>query len=221
MSNITKDSKLLFSYIGLPSGIAGRGGALRFFLLVHGIPFDEKVIAFPDAWPAEKQRLLETNENPAGTVPVVYAEGKCLPQHAAIARFLASLYNRTAGSAYGDYLQDMVTNEYISFRDTWVHMTFVASDEEKAKYKSEGVPAELAKFNTYYEHFASHDVYMSVDVNNGKPLWGDSFLFGLLRDHILTGHMAREDLTKYAKLDGLFQAYEKLPEAAAWIASNK
>jgi hypothetical protein len=115
MKVITPASKLVFKYLALPNGLGGRGGAQRFFLLSQNIPFEERLFGRSDgSWQTEKQRLIQTNENPFGTVPIIYAESEDptptttntgettdndiysnyipLPQHIATARFLAHVY---------------------------------------------------------------------------------------------------------------------------------
>lgn len=218
---LSPESKLVLKYLALPMAIGGRGGALRFFLLAQDIPFDEKLFDMAAEWPAEKERLAISGENPAATVPVVYADGKPLTQHIATARLLSTVHKRSALDIYENYVQDMVADEYQAFRDAWVHHAFSATDEEKATYKKETLPKQLVKFNAMYEHNKIHDVYMSVGEKTKQPLWGDAALFGLIRDNILTGLMAREDLTKYEKLEAMYSAFEKIPAVAEWIAAKK
>ena len=70
-SNSNVDFELTFKYLDL-GAVGGRGGIQRFFMLANNIPFIEQLYDFSDpaSWGVEKQRLLDTNENPCGSVPV-------------------------------------------------------------------------------------------------------------------------------------------------------
>jgi glutathione S-transferase len=218
---ITPASRLVLKYLALPNSIGGRGGAQRYFLLSQEIPFSEQLFALGDEWATEKKRIVETGENPSSTVPVIVAENEddrvYLPQHIATARLLARVHGKTSGDDYQDYVQDMVADEYQGFRNKWVYASFEASDEEKATYQTTEIPQQLTKFNALYQHFKTHDIFLSVNPANQNPLWGDAALFGLLRDNILTGHIAEDDLKAYPELMAMYQAYGKIPAVAAWI----
>ena len=224
---ITPSSKLVLKYLALPNSIGGRGGAQRFFLLSQDIPFVEKLFAMGDEWAAEKKRLVESGENPSATVPVIEASNKTtdddseqvvfLPQHIATARLLAKVHQRTSGDDYQDYVQDMVADEYQGFRNKWVQIAFAASSEEKEEYCQIEQPQLLTKFNALYKQFKTHETFLSVDAANGKPLWGDAALFGLLRDLTLTGLLTLEDLKEYPELMAMYDAFEKIPAVAEWI----
>lgn len=221
---ISPTSKLVLKYLALPYGIGGRGGAQRYFLLSQDIPFSEQLFAMGDEWAAEKKRLAETGENPSATVPVIVATNDdenqhCyyLPQHVATARLLARIHGKTSGDDYQDYIQDMIADEYQGFRNKWVWASFEAKENEKAEYRSTDLPQQLTKFNALYRNFKTHDVFLSVNPGNQKPLWGDAAMFGLLRDHILTGHMTEDELQVYPELMALYEAFGKIPAVAAWI----
>ena len=220
--NITPASKLLLKYLALPNSIGGRGGAQRYFLLSQDIPYAEQLFEMGDAWVAEKKRLVESGENPSGSVPVIVAtvdddKEVFLPQHIASSRLLAKIHGKNSGNDYNDYVQDMVADEYQKWRTTWVDITFNADDEGKKAYREKDLPEELTKFTALYKNFKTHSVYMSVNPNNDKPLWGDAAIFGLVRDHIMTGHMTLDDLKAYPELLAMFEAYEKIPAVSEWI----
>jgi Glutathione S-transferase, C-terminal domain len=221
---ISPTSKLVLKYLALPHGIGGRGGAQRYFLLSQDIPFSEQLFAMGDEWATEKKRLAETSENPSATVPIVVATNDdekqhsyYLPQHVATARLLARIHGKTSGDDYQDYIQDMIADEYQGFRNKWVWASFEAKENEKTEYRSTDLPQQLAKFNALYRNFKTHDVFLSVHPGNQKPLWGDAALFGLLRDHILTGHMTEDELRVYPELMAMYEAFGKIPAVAAWI----
>jgi glutathione S-transferase len=210
---ITKDSNILFKYFNiLPYG--GRGGVTRFFLLSQGVAFEEE---FVSNWPEEKKHLVESGENPSGSVPILYANGQAHPEHIASARYVARVHGLTSGDDYKDYVQDLVADEYQGFRDQWAETTFGGDDDAKQVYKEDVVEGQLKKFDSLYESFKTHDVFLSVSSKTANPLWGDAAVFGLLRDHMLSGFVTREDLSAYPRLMSMFQAYESIPEVKKWL----
>jgi hypothetical protein len=62
----------------------------------------------------------------------------------------------------------------------------------------------LSKFEALYEKFKTSEIYLSTSPA-GRPLWGDAAVFGLVRDHILTGHMTEEDLRSFTNLMALYK----------------
>ena len=202
-------------------GLGGRGGVQRFFLLSQGIPFEEKLYDMGDEWSTEKARMISSGENPCATAPVVYADGQPLPQHIAGSRLLSTVHGCNAADPYQDYVQDLVTDEYQAFRDAWVHTAFSGTKDEKAAYQSETLPAQLVKFNALYQQFKTDDTYLSVSAKTNQPLWGDAAIFGLVRDNILTGLMAKEDLKEYPCLKTMFEKYETIPAVASWIEAKQ
>lgn len=214
---IIKDALLRFKYLNfVPLG--ARGGVTRFFLLSQGIEFDEDLVTPGANWAAEKERLIQSGENPSGSVPILYSkDGSAHPQHIAVSRYLARVNKVTSGDDYKDYVQDLVADEYQGFRDHWVKVTFSGSDEDKATYKTKEVPAYLTKFNSLYDSFMTDDIFLSRSAATNQPLWGDAAVYGLLRDHVLTDYLTVEDLADYPKLAAMYEAYAKIPAVKRWL----
>jgi glutathione S-transferase len=128
---------VVFKYLALPNGLGGRGGAQRFFLLANRIPFTEDLVSMGEWGSAEKARIVTSGENPSGTLPILYtANGETLTQHIASSRYLARVHDVTADlTAYEEYVQDLVADEYQGFRDGWVKAAFTFTDVEKAAFK--------------------------------------------------------------------------------------
>ena len=222
MTIVSNSSPLVFKYLNLlPLG--GRGGVTRFFLLSQGIPFEEDLLSTTDgAWAAEKKRLVATGGNPSGSLPVVYNsndDSKTLhPQHIAVSRYLARVYKVTAADDYKDYVQDLVADEYQSFRDHWVKVTFSGTDNDKSVYTENDLVKYLTKFDALYETFKTEDVFLSTSAKTGQPLWGDAAVYGLLRDHVLTKYITVNDLSaNYPRLGAMYTAYEKIPAVQEWL----
>jgi hypothetical protein len=125
-------------------------------MLAQNIDFDEQLINMGDDWAKEKQRLIESGENPSGSAPILYSNGAPHPQHIAAARYVARVRKVTSGDDYKDYVQDLVADEYQGFRDQWVNVTFNGDDEAKAEYKTGDLVKQLSKFNALYENFKTH-----------------------------------------------------------------
>jgi Glutathione S-transferase, C-terminal domain len=216
---LSTETPVQFKYLNfLPYG--ARGGVTRFFLLSQGIQFEEELIKPGDDWAAEKKRLIETGENPSGSAPILYSGkgGKGHPQHIAVSRYLARVHKLTSGDDYKDYVQDLVADEYQGFRDQWVQVTFMGNDDDKAEYKKGDLIKHLTKFDALYNTFKTEDVYLSVSAKTGEPLWGDAAVFGLLRDHILTGYITNDDLKEYSNLTALYESYGSIPAVKEWMA---
>ena len=208
----------VFKYLNLlPLG--GRGGVTRFFMISQGINYEEDLIAYDESWAKEKARLIESGENPSGTLPMLYCNDKPQPQHIAAARYLARVHKVTSGDDYKDYVQDMVADEYHSFRSQWVSVAFGGDDEVKADYKTGDLVNHLTKFDALYKNFKTEEIFLSVSATTGQPLWGDAAIFGLLRDHILTNLLSLEDLAKYPCLLAMYTAYESIPAVKEWLDS--
>lgn len=213
---IVANVPLTFNYLKIP--FEGRGGVTRFFMLSQGIPFSEKLLVPSDDWAQEKKRLLESGENPSGSLPLLYCNGEPHPQHIAASRYLARVHGVTSGDDYKDYVQDLVADEYQGFRDQWVNATFSGSDEVKAEYKSGDLVKQLIKFDALYKTFKTDDPFLSLSAKTGQPLWGDAAIYGLLRDHILANFLTEADLDAYPNLLAMYTAYGKIPAVEEWIA---
>lgn len=217
----TAPVKLTYFHFG---SIGGRGGALRFFLLANDIVYEDNLKTMGE-WPAEKKRLVESGENPCGSIPVTYMKSEQgddlhLSQHVSTMRYLANVNKLPPHDAYHTYIQDLVSDEYQSWRVDWVKHALSATDEEKETYKTVALVAQLDKFNRLYGKFASADPYLSTSTA-GKPLWGDSSVFGLLYDHIQTGLMTEEILETYPKLWALYKEFGAIPAVAKWVEDKK
>lgn len=214
-------SPLTFKYLDLKP-LAGRGGVLRFFMLIHGMDFQETLIPMKE-WGAAKAKMLESNENPCGSVPVLMVNDDDtipeLSQHIALCRYLYRKSGASGAStltALEELTQDMVADEYQGFRSAWAGAAF--SDEAaKDTYKKETLPKMLTKFNALYAKYATTTPFLTAKV----PLWADTALAGLIYDNISTGLLTTDNLKEYAKLDALYEGFTALPAVSKWMAEVK
>lgn len=206
-----KSTAVAFKYLDL-GGIGGRGGVVRFFMLVHDIPFTEELIEPGEAWAKVKPQLIKSGENPAGKLPVVKTDdGATLTQHIAIMRKLAA----DRSISQGDFANDAIADEYQSFREAWVDAAFLGGD--KGKFQRH-VVEELAVFEGLYIKYATYSTFLS----SSKPLWGDTAIASLIRDIILTGFLDENDLPALApRLYTMYSAFIAIPAVAKWIESKK
>lgn len=208
-----------FKYLAI-TPLAGRGGVLRFFMLIHGLAFDETLVQMNE-WADVKTNMIESNENPCGSLPVLSLGGDDsipeLSQHVALCRFL---YREKVGvevPSMEGLRQDMVADEYQGFRNAWAGVAFSGDNAAKEAYKKETVPVMLTKFNALYNKYAIKDTFLTASV----PLWADVALSGLLYDHIQTGLMAKDDLKQYSKLNALYEGFSSIPAVAKWMNEVK
>jgi glutathione S-transferase len=220
---------LTLEYLSI-NPLAGRGGVVRFFMLIHGLDFDEKHIAMSD-WGAKKAKMIASKENPCGSVPILTVNDDdsvpLLTQHIALCRYLFRTKiapNGDSATPMEEMLQDMVADEYQGWRNSWG--TTLGSADVKATYKAEKLSKHLELMNALYEKYAtvsSEQPYLSSTSRTHKPLWADVAVAGLVYDHMQTGLLTNDELTGYPKIDALYGAFCALTPVAAWMkqAQNK
>lgn len=219
---------LVFKYFDLPLGLAGRGGVQRFFMLTQNIPFKEEVLTMDNVWAEHKEKvMLGEGHNPCGGLPVTYGlkndkgEDLHMSQHIATCRYLARLNKKVnADTVYAEYVADLVADEYQGWRDAWANVAFTGTDAEKDTYRKETVPAQLKKFEALYGKFAMSAPYLCRGPDG--PLWADAALFGLMRDHMLTGLLDAKALASSSpRLNAMFEAYAAQAPVAAWLKTKE
>jgi glutathione S-transferase len=207
--------------------LGGRGAVVRFFMLIHGIDFEDELIAMSD-WGAVKAELIASKENPSGSVPIVTINDDDsvpkLTQHIAICRYLYRtkiVPNGDTASIMEEMLQDMIADEYHGWRDGWV--STLGPAEVKAAFKAEKLSKHLTVMNALYEKYgmASSAPFLSTTSVSHKPLWGDVAVAALIYDHITTGLLTEDELLAYPKLDALYQAFCAMAPVAGWMDKVK
>jgi glutathione S-transferase len=204
--------------------LAGRGGVVRFFMLIHGLDFDEKLIAMSD-WGTTKAQMIASKENPCGSVPTLAVNDDdsvpLLTQHIALCRYLFRTKIASKGdtaTAMEEMLQDMVADEYQGWQNGWC--TTLGSAEVKATYKAEKLSMHLALMNALYEKYTTHSPeqpFLSTTSRSHNPLWADVAIAGLVYDHFQTGLLTEDELKAYPKIDALYGAFCALAPVAAWM----
>lgn len=202
--------------------LGGRGGVVRFFMLIHGLDFDEKLIPMAE-WGAAKAKMIEDKENPSGTVPILAVnDDESVPeltQHIAICRYLfRTKITDLEVTPLQEMLQDMVADEYQGWRNAWA--ATLGSVDVKATYKAEKLSNHLTLFNSLYEKYATAQPFLST-TSDSKPLWADIAIASLVYDHIQTGLLTKEELKAFPKIESLFDAFCTIHPVANWMEQVK
>eukprot|EP00300_Choanocystis_sp_HF-7_P000713 c10585_g1_i1.p1 GENE.c10585_g1_i1~~c10585_g1_i1.p1 ORF type:complete len:150 (-),score=31.79 c10585_g1_i1:524-943(-) len=131
----------VLQYLDLPGTfhqpLSSRGGAVRFFLLYHDIPFAEDLITFETWNGGLKAEVVASGLNPGGTLPfVTLPNGFQVTEHLSVLRFLARLNNvGSKDGAEGDAVQDIIADTYPPARAAWVKVVFEPTPEGKVSHK--------------------------------------------------------------------------------------
>lgn len=199
-----------FKYLGLPNGLSGRGGALRFFFLAAGVPFEEDLIPMDEWYAGKKQAVTDSGEAPLGVLPVVYIGGKKYLEHIATIRYIARRLGLYGSDAEADHAADAVGDEYPAFRNAWVVALMSSDDAEKAAY--------AAARPKYYDNLAT---IISVaggsgahTTASGSLTHADALVFSILWDDSRV-HGA-DELKARLSLLAFYNAFKALPAVAKW-----
>eukprot|EP00611_Tribonema_gayanum_P007695 TRINITY_DN1711_c0_g2_i7.p1 TRINITY_DN1711_c0_g2~~TRINITY_DN1711_c0_g2_i7.p1 ORF type:complete len:223 (+),score=80.81 TRINITY_DN1711_c0_g2_i7:183-851(+) len=199
--------------------VGGRGGQVRFLLLALGIEFEEDLISV-DEWPARKQALIDSGDNPCGAVPVLQIGDLMLFQSVSLARYVCSITGIGPTEPIKMYQQDALADEYSTWRVQWISAVFAAEDKKAAlvaEYVA-ALPKRYAMFETMYAKFVTGSTPYAG--GGPLPLHGDICVFAQLYDDRATKVAAPDMLEQYPKLKALYAAVAALPNVAAWLAKH-
>jgi glutathione S-transferase len=205
---------LTLKYLSLGS-LGGRGGTVRFFMLIHGVDFEDELIPLSE-WGAVKAKMIESKENPSGTVPVltVNDDGSVpeLTQHISLCRYIfRTKISGIETTPLQEMIQDMIADEYHGWRNDWV--ATVVSEDTKPVYKAEKLGKYMTLFQALYEKYATSQPFL----NTTKPLWADVAVASLIYDNIQTGWITHEDLKAYPKLEALYDGFCAIGPVIDWM----
>jgi len=198
-----------FVYLELGK-IAGRGGCVRFFMLLNGIKFTEELIGYPDEWAGKKKSIISSGDNPFGGLPTMHLNGLVLCEHVAMTRFLARKIGKYGVDPVKDYHTDRAASAYISYRDAWVPAAFGGADK---KAFAETQKAQLKAFDTILGQ-TEGDYFAGTEVT-----FADLLLTGLIRDVSLTIPESL-DLSPVPRVSKLYNSVLALEPIKKWIDSK-
>eukprot|EP00475_Leptophrys_vorax_P019454 TRINITY_DN2659_c0_g1_i3.p1 TRINITY_DN2659_c0_g1~~TRINITY_DN2659_c0_g1_i3.p1 ORF type:complete len:537 (-),score=156.96 TRINITY_DN2659_c0_g1_i3:39-1649(-) len=203
-------------YLALPFGLGGRGGVVRSFFLLHGIPYTEKLVPFgSQEWENEKKELISSGLNPAGLVPVVKVGGLVLTEHIAIVRYFSGKLGFYGKDDWADYCADAVADEYQGYRNAWV-TSIGANDAGKAAYKEKQQYFLELLESLYTRKASANSPYLG---GGNVPGFVDLAMWGQLRDDsIVNGDVFAGG--KHPTLKALFNAVGALPAIKEWASQS-
>ncbi|KAG5180120.1 hypothetical protein JKP88DRAFT_279820 [Tribonema minus] len=199
--------------------VGGRGGQVRFLLLALGIKFEEDLFGF-DAWPARKQALIDSGDNPCGAVPILQIGDLKLFQSVSMMRYVCSVSGVGPTEPIKMYQQDALADEYTQWRVQWIGVVFAAEDKKPALLADyvAALPKRYATFEGMYAKFATGSTPYAG--GGPLPLHGDACVFSQLYDDRATKLAALDMLEQYPRLKALYAAVAALPDVAAWLAKH-
>ncbi|CAJ1359055.1 unnamed protein product [Effrenium voratum] len=209
---------LTLEYLALPSPISGRGGVVRFFLLANKVVFTEKLHSLEDWGGSVKAKYVAEGISPAGQLPLLWVGESPNSEHISLMRLVAGLAQlKTAKEAdcWSLYVQDMVADAYAEWRGAWASATFGGDAAAKETYKAT-VPGRLKQFEGVLAKAGLKGAFISGDL----PLWGDSALFSLISDNIVTGCIGADAVKEFPLLHQICTAYAGIEAVASWYGAS-
>jgi glutathione S-transferase len=160
-------------------GFCGRGGDIRFFLLLQGLQFTDDLVEW-EAWETHvKADVVKTGASPAGYLPIVILDGVPLTETFAILRRLAKRVHLYGLDEQKDYFSDMVADATYMMREAWHHAVF-GSEEDKQTYLTDKRKKCYGLLNTFIERYKGTGAHVVGD----KPAPCDSSVFAYLWDDV-------------------------------------
>jgi glutathione S-transferase len=190
-------------------GLAGRGGAVRFFMLRHGLQYNEKLISLGDWTQKHKARAAE-GQNPSAHLPIVTLNGQHLTEHHAIMRRFSKQLREYGSDVERDYLVDRTASAYNEWRDLRSAANFDSAAKEKY----------LARRSDFYRIFSKyHEMDHGADGHmvGDAPSYADDLMFAVLWDDIRV--YGTDALKAAPRLQQFYDAYLAQPAISAWCSA--
>jgi glutathione S-transferase len=201
-----------FLYLDLKplGGLVGRGGAVRFFMLRHGIKYNEKLLAWGD-WTQNHKAAAAEGPNPSAHLPIVTLNGQHLTEHHAIMRRFSKQLGEYGSDVDRDYLVDRTASASNEWRDSWSAAMSDAAAKEKYLPKR-------ADFYRIFSKYHEMDHGANSHLVGDAPSYADDLLFAVLWDDT---HVHGTDALKAApRLQEFYDAYLAQPAISAWCSAE-
>jgi glutathione S-transferase len=194
----------------------GRGGDIRFFLLLQGLQFTEDLVDW-EAWETRvRTDVVKSGESPAGYLPIVTLDNEPLTETFAVVRRLAKRVGVYGHDEKRDYASDMVADATYMMREAW-HNAGFGSEEDKHSYSTDKRKRFYGLLNTYVQRYKGAGPH----VVGNEPTPADSSVFAYLWDDVT---MFGEDAGLWEenpKLAEFYRAYLKQAPILKWCSSAR
>lgn len=200
----------VFHYFNLP-GVIARGGTLRLFLYTSGIEFDQATPIEFSAWGAEKQRLMDSGDNPAGHLPYIEIGDWKMAGHVPIMRYMERKMGLYGQNPEEDFILDEVSDEYMTWRANWAGAAFGSGSKED--YNA----ARGTQYKTFETYYARRSNKATPYLMGGEnPRFADIVVFAIMHDD--QTKFGKWDLSGYPCLGALFAAMKALPATSKVVS---
>jgi glutathione S-transferase len=199
-------------------GLAGRGGEVRFFMMVNGIPYEEETVSFEE-WPAgAKQAAIKAGETPTGHLPVVKLGGCNLIERFSIMRMLSRKTGIYGSDIDRDYLVDMVADTTEEFRQACLKSAFGAA-EDKERYLT--APDQRKFYYNLANHHISHCKGSGSHVVGGSSSFADAVLFAMMWDDLAVHGEDQELMAANPLVASFYRAFLEQEPVKAWCKNSR
>ena len=214
------NEKLILKYFDFSSmhGLAGRGGEIRFFMMVNEIHYEDDIASFEEWCAGAKQAAIETGEAPTGHLPIVKLGSRNLIECFSIMRMLSRKIGIYGSDIDRDYLVDMAADTTNDFRQAWVK-SFFGTAEDKEKYLT---AADQRKF--YYNlanYIISHCKGSGSYIVGNSSSFVDAVLFSLLWDDMAVNGEDKELMAASPLVASFYKAFLNQTKVKAWCKNSR
>lgn len=203
-------------YFALPFGLAGRGGAVRFYFQASGVQYDEALVTFEEWSSGGKAATVASKDNVSGHLPVVTLGGRLLTEHHAIMRHVARLQGAYGLDADRDYLVGRIADASVEWRNTLLAALF-GDDAKKAAYRG----TERADFLARFEHFVGAEWAQQGFAVGSELSFADALVFALLWDDAAGFEQLDLAAAGCPRLAALYARFHALPAVKAWCDAKR
>eukprot|EP00882_Tetradesmus_deserticola_P018369 GHRQ01019732.1.p1 GENE.GHRQ01019732.1~~GHRQ01019732.1.p1 ORF type:complete len:248 (+),score=93.64 GHRQ01019732.1:702-1445(+) len=196
-------------------GISGRGGNIRFFLLVNGIQFEEEVVDFAGWGAGLKEQAMASGLSPGGHLPLLYLPGSSQPllETFAILRRLAKRAGQYGVDEERDYMADAAADATVEFRYALLDCAF-GSPEAKEAYVTS--PQKRRHFYIVTEALLQRFGGSGPHAVGSSSSFADAVVFSVLWDDAALYGLDKELWSANPKLAGFFRAYMAQQPVLGW-----
>ncbi|KAI8647522.1 hypothetical protein BD408DRAFT_438986 [Parasitella parasitica] len=203
------DKITLYYFLVAGKVTLARGENVKLMLVDAGLDHEYVRVERPE-WPALKETLKKEKGAHSCTLPYIETNGQCFFKTVPIMRYLST---RLEGKYHGSTPEDNQLLDVVAeVSDVWFdHLknSFAGSDEVKANYANNTLPAQIDMFEKYYAD------------REGPYLLGEKLTYpDFLVYHMIDDGGARDKLEGVApNLVKFIDAFEKRPNITQYLKS--